>query len=153
MEDITFLSDDEKIEKLVDDVKHKFSVFSVSNTLFPKNKISDSELKSFFEKILYRTNKILNAPTGIFTKIVNGQLQQTTYNVVVLQSSTLDDLSKSIITYLEDIEVIGFYDLRNDVSTNKYSIRLYKFEDTLKAKAKVREDKINDILKYNIDYF
>jgi hypothetical protein len=52
MEDITFLSDDEKVQKLVADVKHKFSVFSVSNTLFPKNEISDTDLKIFFEKIL-----------------------------------------------------------------------------------------------------
>jgi hypothetical protein len=154
MEDITFLSDEEKIQKLVADVKHKFSVFSVSNTLFPKNEISDSDLRNFFEKIADRTTKILNAPTGTFNKIVNGQFESFTYMVSTLQSSTLDDLAKIIMGYLKDIEVFAFYDLTYDPNSSRYNIRLYRFEDDLRLKAIKRENKIDDILKdNNIGYF
>lgn len=154
MEDITFLSDEEKIQKLVADVKHKFSVFSVSNTLFPKNEISDSELKSFFEKISDRTTKILNAPTGTFNKIINNQLESFTYMVSTSQSSTLDDLAKIVIGYLKDIEVFGIYDLTYDPNSSRYNIRLYRFEDELRLKSIKREEKIDDILKdNNIGFF
>lgn len=153
MEDITFLSDDEKVQKLVADVKHKFNVFSVSNTLFPKNEISDSELKSFFEKISDRTTKILNAPNGFLSKIVNNQVLQNTYSVSTSQSSTLDDLAQSVIGYLKDVEVIGFYDLTYDPNISRYNIRLYKFEDDLRLKAIKREKKIDDLLDNNIGFF
>jgi len=146
MEDITFLSDDEKVQKLVADVKHKFNVFSVSNTLFPKNEISDSELKSFFEKISDRTTKILNAPTGTITKLVNNQLEQTTYTVMSNMNITLDGLVNDVIKYLQESEVIAFYNLTYDPNTNRYSIRLYKFEDDLRLKAIKREKKIDDLL-------
>jgi hypothetical protein len=146
MEDITFLSDDEKVQKLVADVKHKFSVFSVSNTLFPKNEISDTDLKIFFEKIIDRTTKILNAPSGTITKLVNNQIEQTTYTVSTSQSSTLDDLAKIVIGYLKDAEVFGFYDLTYDPNSSRYNIRLYKFEDDLRLKAIKREKKIDDLL-------
>ena len=153
MEDITFLSDDEKVQKLVDDVKHKFNVFSVSNTLFPKNEISDSELKSFFEKISDRTTKILNAPNGTLSKILGSQVLQNTYSVSTSQSSTLDDLAQSVIGYLKDAEVIGFYDLTYDPNTSRYNIRLYKFEDELRLKSIKREKKIDDLLDNNIGFF
>ena len=153
MEDITFLSDDEKVQKLVDDVKHKFNVFSVSNTLFPKNEISDSELKSFFEKISDRTTKILNAPNGTLSKILGSQVLQNTYSVSTSQSSTLDDLAQNVIGYLKDTEVIGFYDLTYDPNTSRYNIRLYKFEDELRLKSIKREKKIDDLLDNNIGFF
>ena len=153
MEDITFLSDDEKVQKLVDDVKHKFNVCSVSNTLFPKNEISDSELKSFFEKISDRTTKILNAPNGTLSKILGSQVLQNTYSVSTSQSSTLDDLAQSVIGYLKDAEVIGFYDLTYDPNTSRYNIRLYKFEDELRLKSIKREKKIDDLLDNNIGFF
>lgn len=146
MEDITFLSDDEKVQKLVADVKHKFNLFSVSNTLFPKNEISDSDLISFFEKIADRTTKILNAPTGTFNKIVNNQLESFTYTVSTSQSSTLDDLAQIVIGYLKDTEVFGFYDLTYDPNSSRYNIRLYKYEDDLRLKAIKREKKIDDLL-------
>lgn len=153
MEDITFLSDDEKVQKLVADVKHKFSIFSISNTLFPKNEISDSELKSFFEKISDRTTKILNAPNGTLSKILGSQVLQNTYSVSTSQSSTLDDLAQSVIGYLKDAEVIGFYDLTYDPNTSRYNIRLYKFEDELRLKSIKREKKIDDLLDNNIGFF
>lgn len=153
MEDITFLSDDEKVQKLVADVKHKFSIFSISNTLFPKNEISDSELKSFFENISDRTTKILNAPNGTLSKIVGSQVLQNTYSVSTSQSSTLDDLAQSVIGYLKDAEVIGFYDLTYDPNTSRYNIRLYKFEDELRLKSIKREKKIDDLLDNNIGFF
>ena len=146
MEDITFLSDDEKVQKLVVDVKHKFNLFSVSNTLFPKNEISDSELKSFFEKISDRTTKILNAPTGTITKLVNNQLEQTTYTVMSNMNITLDGLVNDVIKYLQESEVIAFYNLTYDPNTNRYNIRLYKYEDDLRLKAIKREKKIDDLL-------
>ena len=133
MEDITFLSDYEKVHKLVAYVKHKFNVFSVSNTLFPKNKISDYKLKSFFEKISDRTTKILNTPNGINTPLT-------------IQSSTLDDLSQIVIDYLQDFEVIVFYDLTYEPNSDRYSIRFYKFEDNLRLKSIKREKKIDDLL-------
>lgn len=154
MEDITFLSDDEKVQKLVADVKHKFNTFSISNTLFPKNEISNSELKSFFEKISDRTTKILNAPNGTISKILGSQVLQSTYSVSTSQSSTLDNLAQSVMDYLKDVEVIGFYDLTYDPNSSRYNIRLYKFEDELRLKSIKREEKIDDILKdNNIGFF
>ena len=147
MEDITTLSNDEKVEKLIADVKHKFNVFSISNTLFPKNEISDSDLKKFFEKIADRTTRILNAPSGTFNKIVNNQLETFTYMVSRSQSSTLDELANIVIGYLKDIEVFGIYDLTYDPNIFRYNIRLYRFEDELLVKAIKREKKIDDLLK------
>jgi hypothetical protein len=153
MEDITFLSDDEKVQKLVTDVKHKFNLFSVSNTLFPKNEISDSDLRKFFEKIADRTTKILNAPTGTFNIIVNNQSESFTYMVSTLQSSTLDDLAQIVIGYLKDAEVFGFWDLTYDPNSSRYNIRLFRFEDDLRLKAIKREKKIDDLLDNNIGFF
>jgi antitoxin component of RelBE/YafQ-DinJ toxin-antitoxin module len=146
MEDITFLSDDEKVEKLVADVKHKFHTFSISNTLFPKNEISDSDLKFFFEKIADRTTKILNAPSGTITKLVNNQLEQTTYTVISNMNITLEGLADATLKYLQESEVIAFYDLTYDPNMARYSIRIYKFEDELRLKSIKREKKIDDLL-------
>jgi len=146
MEDITFLSNDEKVEKLIADVKHKFSIFSISNTLFPKNEISDSDLKNFFEKIADRTTRILNAPSGTFNKIVNNQLELLTYNVASNMNITLEGLADTTLKYLQESEVIAFYDLTYDPNMGRYSIRLYKFEDELRLKAIKREKKIDDLL-------
>ena len=146
MEYITFLSDDEKVQKLVADVKHKVSIFSISNTLFPKNEISDSELKSFFEKISDRTTKILNAPSGTITKVINNQIEQITYSVLSNMNITLEGLVDTTLKYLQETEVIAFYDLTYDPNISRYSIRLYKFEDDLRLKAIKREKKIDDLL-------
>jgi len=146
MEDLTFLSDDEKVQKLVSDVKHKFNIFSISNTLFPKNEISDSDLRNFFEKIADRTTKILNAPTGTFNKNVNGQLESFQYMVSTSQSSTLDDLANIVIGYLKDNEVFGIYNLTYDPNSSKYNIRLFRFEDDLRLKSIKRDQKIDELL-------
>lgn len=146
MEDLTFVLDNVRVDKLVADVKHKFSVFSVSNTLFPKNEISDSDLRNFFEKIADRTTKILNAPTGTFNKNVNGQLESFQYMVSTSQSSTLDDLANIVIGYLKDNEVFGIYNLTYDPNSSKYNIRLFRFEDDLRLKSIKRDQKIDELL-------
>lgn len=146
MEDLTFLSNDEKVQKLIDDVKHKFGLFSVSNTLFPKNEISDTDLKIFFEKIADKTTKILNAPSGTITKLVNNQLEQTTYTVMSNMNITLEGLVDTTLKYLQESEVIAFYDLTYDPNMARYSIRLLKFEDELRLKAIKREKKIDNLL-------
>jgi len=146
MEDITFLSDDEKVQKLVADVKHKFNTFSISNTLFPKNEISDSELKSFFEKISDRTTKILNTPSGTITKVINNQLEQTTYTVMSNMNITLEGLADTTLKHLQESEVIAFYDLIYDPNMGRYSIRIHKFEDELRLRSIKREKKIDDLL-------
>lgn len=146
MEDITFLSNDEKVQELISDVKHKFHTFSVSNTLFPKNEISDSDLKIFFEKIADRTTKILNAPSGTINKVVNGQLEQVSYSVISFMNITLEGLADTTLKYLQESEVIAFYDLTYDPNMNRYSIRLNKFEDELRLKSIKREKKIDDLL-------
>jgi hypothetical protein len=146
MEDITFLSNNEKVQELISDVKHKFNTFSVSNTLFPKNEISDSDLKIFFEKIVDRTTKILNAPSGTINKVVNGQLEQVSYSVVSFMNITLEGLADTTLKYLQESEVIAFYDLTYDPNMNRYNIRLNKFEDELRLKSIKREKKIDDLL-------
>ena len=146
MEDLTFLTNEEKVQKLVADVKHKFNTFSISNTLFPKNEISDSDLKFFFEKIVDRTTKILNAPSGTITKVVNNQLEQTSYTVISNMNITLEGLADTTLTHLQESEVIAFYDLTYDPNMGRYSIRIYKFEDELRLKAIKREKKIDDLL-------
>lgn len=145
MEDITFLSNDEKVEKLITDVKHKFSIFSISNTLFPKNEISDSDLKKFFERIADRTTRILNAPSGTYNKIINNQIETFTYTVTSNMNITLEGLADTTLK-LQESEVIAFYDLTYDPNMGRYSIRLYKFEDELRLKAIKREKKIDDLL-------
>jgi hypothetical protein len=146
MEDLTFLSNDERVQKLVDDVKHKFHTFSISNTLFPKNEVSDSELKSFFDKISERTTKILNAPSGIITKVVDNQLEQISYSVSTNMNITLEGLADTTLKFLQESEVIAFYDLIYDPNMSRYSIRFYKFEDELRLKSIKREKRIDDLL-------
>ena len=146
MEDLTFLTNEEKVQKLMADVKHKFNTFSISNTLFPKNEISDSELKSFFEKISDRTTKILNAPSGTITKVVNNQLGQTSYTVMSNMNITLEGLVDTTLKNLQESEVIAFYDLIYDPNMGRYSIRIHKFEDELRLKAIKREKKIDYLL-------
>lgn len=147
MEDITFLSDHEKVQKLVADVKHKFNVFSVSNTLFPKNEINDFELISFFKKISDRTTKILNAPSGVFNKTINNQNEQIAYSVSSNMNITLEGLVDTILKHLQEAEVIAFYDLTYDPNLYRYSIRLYKFEDDLRLKSIKREKRIDELIK------
>jgi hypothetical protein len=146
MEDLTFLTNEEKVQKLMADVKHKFNTFSISNTLFPKNEISDSDLKFFFEKIVDRTTKILNAPSGTITKVVNNQLEQTSYTVISNMNITLEGLADTTLKHLQESEVIAFYDLTYDPGLSRYSIRIHKFEDELLLKAIKREKKIDDLL-------
>ena len=146
MEDLTFLTNEEKVQKLVADVKHKFHTFSISNTLFPKNEINDSDLKKLFEKIADRTTKILSAPSGTITKVINNQLEQTTYTVMSNMNITLEGLADTTLKHLQESEVIAFYDLTYDPNMGRYSIRLYKFEDELRLKAIKREKKIDDLL-------
>ena len=59
---------------------------------------------------------------------------------------TLEGLVDTALKYLQESEVIAFYDLTYDPNMNRYSIRLYKFEDDLRLKAIKREKKIDDLL-------
>lgn len=146
MEDLTFVLDSVRVDKLVADVKHKFSVFSVSNTLFPKNEISDSELNDFFNKISKDVFMILNAPVGTINRVVDNKIEQYSYNVSTMAGKSLDELADSVLKLVKPCEVIGFYDLTYEISQNRYNIRLKVFEDDLRLKAYKRDQKIDELL-------
>jgi len=146
MEDLTFVLDNVRVDKLVADVKHKFGVFSVSNTLFPKNEISDSELNDFFSKISKDVFMILNAPVGTLTKVVDNKIEQYPYSVSTMSGKSLDELADSILKLIKPCEVIGFYDLTYEISQNRYNIRLNVIKDDLRLKAYKRDQKIDELL-------
>ncbi len=146
MEDLTFVLDNVRVDKLVADVKHKFGIFSVSNTLFPKNEISDSELNDFFSKISKDVFMILNAPVGTLTKVVDNKIEQYPYSVSTMSGKSLDELADSVLKLIKPCEVIGFYDLTYEISQNRYNIRLNVFEDDLRLKAYKRDQKIDELL-------
>lgn len=146
MEDLTFVLDNVRVDKLVADVKHKFSVFSVSNTLFPKNEISDSELNDFFSKISKDVFMILNAPAGTLTKVVDNKIEQYSYSVSTMSGKSLDELANSVLKLIKPCEVIGFYDLTYEISQNRYNIRLNVIKDDLRLKAYKRDQKIDELL-------
>jgi len=146
MEDLTFVLDNVRVDKLVADVKHKFSVFSVSNTLFPKNQISDSELNDFFSKISKDVFMILNAPVGTINRVVDNKIEQYSYSVSAMAGKSLDELADSVLKLVKPCEVIGFYDLTYEISQNRYNIRLKVFEDDLRLKAYKRDQKIDELL-------
>lgn len=146
MEDLTFVLDNVRVDKLVADVKHKFGIFSVSNTLFPKNEISDSELNDFFSKISKDVFMILNAPVGTLTKVVDNKIEQYPYSVSTMSGKSLDELADSILKLIKPCEVIGFYDLTYEISQNRYNIRLNVIKDDLRLKAYKRDQKIDELL-------
>lgn len=146
MEDLTFVLDNVRVDKLVADVKHKFSVFSVSNTLFPKNQISDSELNDFFSKISKDVFMILNAPVGTINRVVDNKIEQYSYSVSTMSGKSLDELADSVLKLIKPCEVIGFYDLTYEISQNRYNIRLNVFDDDLRLKAYKRDQKIDELL-------
>lgn len=147
MEDLTFVLDNVRVDKLVADVKHKFGIFSVSNTLFPKNEISDSELNDFFSKISKDVFMILNAPVGTLTKVVvDNKIEQYSYSVSTMSGKSLDELADSVLKLIKPCEVIGFYDLTYEISQNRYNIRLNVIKDDLRLKAYKRDQKIDDLL-------
>lgn len=146
MEDLTFVLDNVRVDKLVADVKHKFGIFSVSNTLFPKNEISDSELNDFFSKISKDVFMILNAPVGTLTKVVDNKIEQYPYSVSTMSGKSLDELADSVLKLIKPCEVIGFYDLTYEISQNRYNIRLNVFDDDLRLKAYKRDQKIDELL-------
>lgn len=147
MEDLTFVLDNVRVDKLVADVKHKFGIFSVSNTLFPKNEISDSELNDFFSKISKDVFMILNAPVGTLTKVVDNKIEQYPYSVSTMSGKSLDELADSLLKLIKPCEVIGFYDLTYEISQNRYNIRLNVIKDDLRLKAYKRDQKIDELLE------
>lgn len=146
MEDLTFILDNVRVDKLVADVKHKFGVFSVSNTLFPKNEISDSELNDFFSKISKDVFMILNAPVGTINRVVDNKIEQYSYSVSTTSGKSLDELADSVLKLIKPCEVIGFYDLTYEISQNRYNIRLNVFDDDLRLRAYKRDQKIDELL-------
>ena len=146
MEDLTFVLDNVRVDKLVADVKHKFGVFSVSNTLFPKNEISDSELNDFFSKISKDVFMILNAPVGTINRVVDNKIEQYSYSVSTMSGKSLDELADSVLKLIKPCEVLGFYDLTYEISQNRYNIRLNVFDDDLRLKAYKRDQKIDELL-------
>jgi hypothetical protein len=146
MDDLTYDLENVRVIKLIADVQHKFSVFSISNTLFPKNKISTSELKYFFTKVAKNIYMILNAPTGVITKIFDNKITTESYIVTTMNAKNLDELADSLNKFIKQCEVIGFYDLNYDPIIQRYNIRLHVFEDDLRLKAFKRDQKIDKLL-------
>lgn len=147
MDDLTFDSEDVRVIKLIADVQHKFSIFSISNTLFPKNQISDSELNIFFTKVSKNIYRILNAPVGVITKNITNIIVSEQYVVSTMSAKNLDELADSLNKFISHTEVIGFYDLTYDPNLDRYNLRFGVFNDDLRLKAYKRDKKIDDLLK------
>lgn len=135
--DFNNLTKEEKIEKLILDVRNKKNTFGLHTTLFNLVEISDQELNIFFETNLDNIQEILPVPNGVMR--VDGELKSFSTHTI-----RISDLKQPIL--IDRYYSIAFYDITKMDDTT-YHVRFHKYEDELKRKQIGREKKIDDLLK------
>lgn len=131
------LSREEKIEKILEDHVNK-KMFTISSTLFPKEKLGEEELIDILDKIIDEIGYIANAPNVI----VDG----VNHNSRTIVGTTINELVSFILSNLTQDKSIGIYQIGFDKQINKYSIRLFFYDDIGRKIRRVRENKIDIIL-------
>lgn len=141
--DISNLSREEKIEKILEDIDNKKRI-TISSTIFPKEKLNEKEVLEILDPIIDDIGYIADAPN-----IMIGNSNHISKTIVGV---SIGELTNFIISNLGEDESIGFYQIGFDKQINKYSMRIFFYNDIGKKMRRIRENKINLILnEYNLD--
>lgn len=135
---ISSLSNDEKILELLIDVDRKYNTFSIGNTLFPKNKISDNELLLFFKSFVEYIDYIAYTPEAI----VNGKSLKT----IKICACNISTLAENVKYHIKEESSISFYDINFEIEMNRYCCRMFIYDNPIKVKAINRDSKIDKVL-------
>lgn len=135
--DISNLSKEQKIEKILEDHTNKKAT-TISSTLFPKEKLKDDEILQILDRIIDEIGYISDVPNII---IGNSSHQSKT-----IVGSSINELVNTILSGLSQDESIGIYQIGFDKQINKYSIRLFFYDDIGRKVRRIRENKIDLIL-------
>jgi hypothetical protein len=135
--DISNLSKEQKIEKIIEDHSKKKAV-TISSTLFPKEKLKDSEIINILDKIIDEIGYIADAP--------NIMIGSSSHNSKTIVGSSIKELTDFVIQTLGKDESIGVYQIGFDKQINKYSIRCFFYDDIGRKVRRIRENKIDLIL-------
>lgn len=135
--DISNLSKEQKIEKILEDHTNKKAT-TISSTLFPKEKLKDDEILQILDRIIDEIGYISDVPNII---IGNSSHQSKT-----IVGGSINELVNTILSGLNQDESIGIYQIGFDKQINKYSIRLFFYDDIGRKVRRIRENKIDLIL-------
>ena len=135
--DISNLSRKEKIEKILEDIDNK-KLVTISSTLFPKENLSEKEALGILNKIIDEIGYIVDAP--------NIMIGNSSHQSKTIVGGTINELTNFVLNNLDQDESIGFYQMGFDKQINKYSIRIFFYNDIGKKLRRIRENKIDLIL-------
>ncbi len=131
--DISNLSKEQKIKKILEDHFSKKKAATISSTLFPKEKLENKEILDILDKIIDEIGYIADAG--------NSSHQSKT-----IVGGTINELTNFVLNSLGQDDSIGIYQIGFDKQINKYSIRLFFYDDIGRKVRRIRENKINLIL-------
>lgn len=135
--DISNLSREQKIEKILEDHSKKKTA-TISSTLFPKEKLEDKEILDILDKIIDEIGYIADAP--------NIMIDSSSHQSKTIVGGTINELTNFVLNSLGQDDSIGIYQIGFDKQINKYSIRLFFYDDIGRKVRRIRENKINLIL-------
>ena len=135
--DISNLSREEKIEKILEDHAKKKAV-TISSTLFPKEKLKDDEILEILDEIIDEIGYITDAP--------NIMIDNVNHNSKTIVGHSINELTNFLLNSLGQDESIGIYQIGFDKQINKYSIRSFFYDDVGRKVRRMRENKIDLIL-------
>lgn len=130
------LSREQKIKLILEDSKKK--KITISNTLFPKEKLDVEDIKKILSYIIDDIGYIAEYPNVT----INGNF----HNSKTIVGVSIEELVKFISENLDPDDSIGLYQIGFDKAINKYSIRVFSYPDVGRRVRKIRERKINSIL-------
>lgn len=133
---INNLSKEEKVKLILEDNKKK--KITISNTIFPKEKLQMSDIVEMLSYIIDDIGYIADFPNVI----IDGE----SYNSKTIIGSTIEEVIGFISKNLNTDESIGLYQIGFDKTINKYSIRVFFYTDIGRKVRRIRETKINSIL-------
>lgn len=133
---INNLSKEEKIKLILEDNKKK--KITISNTIFPKEKL---DTNTIIEMLSYIIDDI-----GFISDTPNVIIHNKHYNSKILIGKTIKELTCFLLDTLNKDESIGIYEIGFDKTIDKYSIRVFFYNDDGQRIRRLREMKINSIL-------
>jgi hypothetical protein len=135
--DISNLSREQKIEKILEDYSKKKAT-TISSTIFPKEKLNEKDILDILYKIIDEIGYIADAP--------NVLIGNSTHQSKTIVGGSIKELTDFIIKSLGQDESIGIYQMGFDLQTGKYSVRVFFYDDIGRKVRRIRENKIDLIL-------
>lgn len=135
--DISNLSREQKIEKILEDYSKKKTT-TISSTIFPKEKLNEKDILDILDKIIDEIGYIADAP--------NIMIDNSSHQSKTIVGGSIKELTDFIIKSLGQDESIGIYQMGFDLQTNKYSARVFFYDDIGRKVRRIRENKIDLIL-------